>query len=138
MLDHLVALRDKKPGDSDPDPGDPSPDDNPLVRYFRSAGDHPVRTAFQVLGGLRILTDVIALPILGAVGFTAAGPAAGSAAAAWQASIGLVEAGSFFAWCQSAAMGGAAVQGIIATGVAGAGVAGGATFAEKVKRLFRR
>jgi len=33
-----------------------------------------------------------------------------------------VEAGSLFAWCQSAAMGGAAVGGILATGVAGAGV----------------
>lgn len=60
------------------------------------------------------------------MGFGAAGPIAGSAAAGWQASIGLVEAGSIFAWCQSAAMGGAAVGGILATGLAGAGVAVGA------------
>jgi Interferon-induced 6-16 family len=134
---HLVASKGRKPGDPDPDPSDPSPD-GPLAGFFQNASDHPVRTAFQVIGGLSILTAAVALPVLGAVGFTAAGPAAGSAAAAWQASIGLVEAGSFFAWCQSAAMGGAAVQGIIATGVAGAGVAGGATFAERVKGLFRR
>ncbi len=63
------------------------------------------------------------------MGFAAAGPVAGSAAAAWQSSIGLVQAGSVFAWCQSAAMGGAAVGGILATGIAGAGVAVGATIA---------
>ncbi len=57
------------------------------------------------------------------MGFGVAGPVAGSAAAAWQSSLGLVEAGSIFAWCQSAAMGGAAVSGILATGLAGAGVA---------------
>ncbi|KAI9763893.1 MAG: hypothetical protein M1840_009005 [Geoglossum simile] len=124
----LVASRGRRPGDPDSDAGG----------FFQAAGDHPVRTALQVVGGLSILTAVIALPVLGAVGFTAAGPVAGTAAAAWQASIGLVEAGSFFAWCQSAAMGGAAVQGIIATGVAGAGVAGGATFAERARRLFHR
>lgn len=69
---------------------------------------------------------MFALPILGVIGFGAAGPVAGSAAAALQSSIGLVEAGSIFAWCQSAAMGGAAVGGILATGLAGAGVAVGA------------
>jgi hypothetical protein len=66
------------------------------------------------------------VPILGAVGFAATGPVAGSAAAAWQASIGLVRAGSIFAWCQSAAMGGAAVNGIVATGLTGAGIVVGA------------
>ncbi len=60
------------------------------------------------------------------MGFGAAGPLAGSAAAAWQSSMGIVEAGSIFAWCQSAAMGGAAVGGILATGLAGASVAVGA------------
>lgn len=51
--------------------------------------------------------------------------------------MGVVEAGSLFAWCQSAAMGGAAVNGIIAAGATGAGVAGSATaagaFAENSK-----
>jgi hypothetical protein len=64
------------------------------------------------------------VPILGLVGFSAAGPVAGSAAAAWQASIGLIETGSLFAWCQSAAMGGAALNGIFALGATGAGVVG--------------
>lgn len=88
---------------------------------------HPILFGFQVVGGICSLASIVALPILGAVGFGAAGPVAGSAAAAWQSSIGLVEAGSFFAWCQSAAMGGAAVGGILATGLTGAGVAVGAT-----------
>jgi hypothetical protein len=43
--------------------------------------------------------------------------------------MGLVEAGSIFAWCQSAAMGGAAIGGILATGLGGAGVAVAATAA---------
>ena len=94
------------------------------LRIFRASGNYikeqPVEFALYATGAVTLTASLVALPILGAVGFTAAGPAAGSAAAAWQASIGLVEAGSFFAWCQSAAMGGAAVNGIIATGVAGA------------------
>jgi hypothetical protein len=71
--------------------------------------------------------SVVAVPVLGAAGFAATGPVVGSAAAAWQSSIGLVEAGSLIAWCQSAAMGGAALNGIFSFGVAGAGVAGVAT-----------
>ena len=62
------------------------------------------------------------MPVLGAAGFGALGPVVGSSAAVWQASIGAVEAGSLFAWCQSAAMGGAAVNGIIAAEVTGGGV----------------
>ncbi len=67
------------------------------------------------------------MPVLGTIGFAATGPVAGSTAAAWRASIGLVEAGSLFAWCQSATMGGAALSGIVLSGVAGAGIAGAAT-----------
>jgi hypothetical protein len=97
------------------------------LRIIRASGqyirDHPVKFAIHTTGAVILTASIIALPILGAVGFTAAGPAAGSAAAAWQASIGLVEAGSVFAWCQSAAMGGAAINGIVAAGAAGAGVA---------------
>lgn len=80
---------------------------------------HPVRTGLQVLGLTVSTLSFLAVPVLGAVGFTAAGPVAGSAAAAWQSSIGAVQAGSLFAWCQSAAMGGAAVGGIQAASVAG-------------------
>lgn len=56
---------------------------------------------------------------MGAVGFSAAGPVAGSAAAAWQSSIGAIQAGSLFAWCQSAAMGGSALGWIQAGGIVG-------------------
>ncbi|KAG4034469.1 hypothetical protein MFRU_003g04300 [Monilinia fructicola] len=87
---------------------------------------HPYRFGFQVLGGITTVASVATIPILGAVGFSAAGPLAGSTAAAWQSGIGLVQAGSIFAWCQSAAMGGAAVGGIIGAGVGGAGVLAGA------------
>ena len=69
------------------------------------------------------IASVVALPFLGALGFGAAGPIAGSVAAGWQSSLGLVQAGSLFAWCQSAAMGGAALSGILATGLSGAGIA---------------
>ncbi|KAF5874787.1 uncharacterized protein Bfra_003236 [Botrytis fragariae] len=89
--------------------------------------NHPYRFGFQVLGGAVTIASVVAVPVLGAVGFSAAGPIAGSTAAAWQSSMGLVEAGSIFAWCQSAAMGGAAVGGIIGAGVGGAGILAGAS-----------
>lgn len=42
--------------------------------------------------------------LLGLIGFTSIGPAAGSLAAFWQSCIGLVSAGSFFAFLQSFAM----------------------------------
>jgi len=90
---------------------------------------HPVAFGFQVAGATVLTTSVLGLPILGALGFTSIGPAAGSAAAAWQSSLGFVQAGTFFAWCQSAAMGGAAVGTITGAGTAGAGVAGAAAVA---------
>ena len=91
--------------------------------------------------------SLVALPVIGAAGFAAAGPVAGSAAAAWQSSMGIVQAGSVFAWCQSAAMGGAAVNGIAAVGAAGGVGAVAATGAglmrgqttltpEKMKEIF--
>ncbi|KAH7333295.1 hypothetical protein BKA65DRAFT_479850 [Rhexocercosporidium sp. MPI-PUGE-AT-0058] len=83
----------------------------------------------KVVGGISAIASAIAIPVLGAVGFTAAGPLAGSAAAAWQSSIGIVQGGSICAWCQSAVMGGSAVGGILATGLGGGGVAVGATVA---------
>ncbi len=84
---------------------------------------HPYLFAFQVTGALFSTAAAVALPILSAVGFSALGPVASSAAAAWQASLGIVEAGSLFTWCQSAAMDGAAINAIITTGAAGGGVA---------------
>jgi hypothetical protein len=45
-------------------------------------------------------------------------------ATVWQSSIGLVQAGSLFAWCQSAAMGGTAAGAIIGAQGVGASAAG--------------
>lgn len=90
---------------------------------------HPIKFGLQVAGGVVSLASIFVLPILGVVGFAATGPIAGSAAAGWQASMGLLQAGSLCSWCQSAAMGGAAVGGILATGLTGAGVAVSATVA---------
>ena len=47
-----------------------------------------------VVGGVIVVSAEVALPL---IGFGALGPVAGSAAAAWQGSIGLVSAGSMFA-----------------------------------------
>jgi len=64
--------------------------------------------------------------ILGWVGFTALGPAAGSIAAAWQASIAAatgvgVVSGSCFAVLQSFAMGGASLASAAASSLGLAG-----------------
>ncbi len=80
---------------------------------------HPVLTGLQIVGATFSVLSLCAVPALGAIGFTAAGPAANSVAAAWQASMGVVKAGSLFSWCQSAAMGGGALGGIQAAGIAG-------------------
>lgn len=84
---------------------------------------HPFLFALQVFGATTCIAALILVPVLGAIGFSAAGPVAGSAAAAWQASLGIVEAGTLFAWCQSAAMGGAAVSTIVTTGALGGALA---------------
>ncbi|KAH9920086.1 uncharacterized protein B0H18DRAFT_617130 [Fomitopsis serialis] len=67
-----------------------------------------------------LLAPVVAPAALGLVGFSAAGPVAGTLAAAIQASIGNVAAGSLFAICQSVGMGGA----LPALGYAAGAVAG--------------
>lgn len=81
----------------------------------------PISSGITILGALVFGTATLINPVLGVAGFSAMGPVAGSTAAAWQSSIGIVQAGSFFAWCQSAAMGGAAAGAIV--GAQGAGVA---------------
>lgn len=73
---------------------------------------HPILTGIQVLGTTVSILSFCAVPILGAVGFGAAGPIANTAATAWQSSMGVATTGSLFSWCQSAAMGGVAVGGI--------------------------
>jgi hypothetical protein len=91
-----------------------------IVEHIRA---HPVSSGIATVGlGLFGLASVVN-PALGIVGFSALGPTAGSAAAAWQSSVGIVQAGSVFAWCQSVAMGGSAAGTILAT----QGVAAGAT-----------
>ncbi|KAL9627040.1 MAG: hypothetical protein Q9204_006851 [Flavoplaca sp. TL-2023a] len=82
---------------------------------------HPYR-AFGIFGGITILGLTFAIPaILEIVGFGALGPVAGSIATGWHSSLGLVAAGTPFAFLQSAAMGGAAMG--VMTGI---GVLGGA------------
>lgn len=98
--------------------------EKPDVSFIQAAKDHakahPILTGIQVAGLTLSAVSMFAVPVLGWVGFTATGPAAGSAAAAWQASIGVVRAGSLFSWCQSAAMSGSALGTIKLAGVAGA------------------
>ncbi|KAE9370931.1 hypothetical protein N431DRAFT_485032 [Stipitochalara longipes BDJ] len=84
---------------------------------------YPVRFGFQVLGGVTSIASIVALPVLGVLGFGAAGPIAGSVAAGWQSISGLVQVRTLFAWCQSATMSGAALSGILVTGLSGAGIA---------------
>ncbi|KAL8790290.1 MAG: hypothetical protein Q9213_000642 [Squamulea squamosa] len=84
---------------------------------------HPYR-AFGIFGGITILGLTFAIPaILEVVGFGALGPVAGSIAAGWQSSLGLVAAGTPFAFLQSAAMGGAAMGVITGIGALGGAVA---------------
>ncbi|KAH9050683.1 hypothetical protein EDB84DRAFT_1448351 [Lactarius hengduanensis] len=102
------------------------------------------RLAIQVAVGAIVgiaLTPVVAPPILHALGFSAFGPVAGSAAASMQAGIGNVAAGSFFAMSQSVAMGGPIPAVFTAIG-AGLGGLFGAFFptrlASKIMRQVRR
>ncbi|PQE27913.1 Interferon alpha-inducible 6 27 protein [Rutstroemia sp. NJR-2017a BBW] len=44
--------------------------------------NHPIRFGFQALDGFISATSLVTVPILGAIGFSAVGPVAGSAAAA--------------------------------------------------------
>ncbi|KAI3337163.1 hypothetical protein HD806DRAFT_475868 [Xylariaceae sp. AK1471] len=85
---------------------------------------HPISSGISAVGLGALGVVSLVNPALGIAGFSAMGPAAGSAAAAWQSSVGLVQAGSFFAWCQSAAMGGAAAGTIAGLQGVGLGVAG--------------
>ena len=107
-----------------------------LVRSMKTwVKAHKKEIAF-ILAGIIILALCLAMPvILGAIGFGAQGPIIGSIAAAWQASIGSVAAGSLFSFLQAAAMGGAAMGLFTGFGVLGAIIAmiGAATTVEVVK-----
>ena len=76
---------------------------------------------------------------------------AGSAAAGWQSSLGLVQAGSVFTWLQATGMGAGAASGIATAGAVGASAAVGATLLgfvtkeavkdmseEQVREMYRR
>ncbi|EGX44182.1 hypothetical protein AOL_s00210g54 [Orbilia oligospora ATCC 24927] len=81
------------------------------------------------VGGTIALTAILSPLILPVLGFGGAGVGAGSIAAGWQSAIGIVEAGSIFALCQSAGAGGAAgAAAITAVALGGTGtvVAAGA------------
>ena len=94
-----------------------------LGKFQQYVLDNPVQFTLQVASVVVGTAALITVPILGAIGFGALGPVARSAAAAWQASIGAVEAGSLFAICQGAAMGGAAATGLAVTGATSGAVA---------------
>ncbi|KAK7540785.1 uncharacterized protein J3D65DRAFT_600890 [Phyllosticta citribraziliensis] len=95
-----------------------------IKTYIR---ENPGQAGMHVVGGVVFFAPaLITGPLLGLLGFTAVGPAAGSIAAAWQAFIGPVAARGFFATLQSAAMGGygAPIVGSIVRAVAAWGFAG--------------
>ncbi|KAF7504452.1 hypothetical protein GJ744_002189 [Endocarpon pusillum] len=98
---------------------------------------HPYKF-IGILGGTTLFVLALASPaILGAVGFSAVGPVAGSIAAGWQATMGSVAAASLFSFLQSAAMGGAAMGLFWGIGVLGGVIAVGVGFAS-MKRLIGR
>ncbi|KAF2146777.1 uncharacterized protein K452DRAFT_193951, partial [Aplosporella prunicola CBS 121167] len=69
--------------------------------------EHPLQaTCYAVGGGMMLFPLAAATPVLGAVGFGAAGPVAGSLASAAQSIWAPVASGGLFATLQSAAMGG--------------------------------
>jgi len=70
-----------------------------------------VAKAVLIALGVAVIAPPLVLALLGGIGFTAGGVAAGSLAAAIQSAVygGAVGAGSLFALCQSIAMGGTAV-----------------------------
>ncbi|PQE10308.1 integral component of membrane protein [Rutstroemia sp. NJR-2017a WRK4] len=68
---------------------------------------HPYQTAFHVVNGIVFFAPSAASgPVLWILGYTSAGPRAASFASLLQSKIGLVGAKSFFAYLQSAGMGG--------------------------------
>lgn len=99
-----------------------------LGKFQRYVQDSPARFALQVVSATVGVAGLITIPVLGAIGFGALGPVGGSLAAGWQASAGAIEAGSLFAFCQSAVMGGAAASGLIgAAGSASTAIAAAAS-----------
>jgi len=101
---------------------------NPVLQYVIAllqkvanyVSNHPAWTAAVAVA---FVPGLVVTPALGVLGFSAAGPVAGSIAAGWQAMYGgMVPAGGLFAILQSAAMGGTAIVGWVTTATAAAGV----------------
>lgn len=105
-----------------------------LVKWLTAWIKAHQKETVLILTGIIFLALCVAMPaILGAIGFGAQGPIIGSMAAAWQASIGSVAAGSLFSFLQAAAMGGAAMGFFTGVGVLGGVIAvGGALATVKV------
>ncbi|KAE8363036.1 hypothetical protein BDV27DRAFT_130505 [Aspergillus caelatus] len=97
-------------------------------------------TALAVGGaGLALATAPVTGPaVLGAVGFSSTGPVAASLAAAWQSSIGIVQAGTWFATLQSAAMGGATAGTFTTASNIGIGIMGSAAVGTQLNDKKRR
>jgi hypothetical protein len=84
-----------------------------LGKFQQYVHDNPARFALEVTSATIGVAALITMPVLGAIGFSTLGPVGGSLAAGWQSSIGAVQAGTLFSFCQSAAMGGAAATRVI-------------------------
>ncbi|KAF5660531.1 hypothetical protein FCIRC_12126 [Fusarium circinatum] len=82
--------------------------------------------------GLIVAPGLVATPLLGALGFSAGGIAAGSAAAGIQSGIGSVVAGSPFSILQSAGAGGAGLAVVNGVVQASGAVVGASGFAAKL------
>jgi len=87
-----------------------------LGKFRQYVHDNPARFTLQVASATIGVAALATIPVLGAIGFSPLGPVGGSIAAGWQSSIGAVEAGSLFAFCQSAAMGGVTASRLIGAG----------------------
>ncbi|KAF1994189.1 hypothetical protein P154DRAFT_39174 [Amniculicola lignicola CBS 123094] len=86
-------------------PAIPYPEFLGLVTDWIAA--HPYQSAFHVVNGVILVTPAAAtVPFFSAMGFTAAGPAAGSTASSIMSYFSFVPAGGLYATAQSAAMGG--------------------------------
>lgn len=105
--------------------------------------DFTPKPTTYIAGGIAsaAIGGIAAPTVISAAGFGSLGPAAGTAAAAWQASIGNVAAGSLFATLQSAGMGGAAALGaVVGVSIVSAGVIGlgGIGIYHLIKKLTRK
>jgi hypothetical protein len=87
-----------------------------LNRFVQYVKDNPALFALQVTGAVTSTMAFITVAVLSAIGFSAVGLTAGMAAAVWQSSISLVNAGSLFVFCRSVAMGGVAAAGLASAG----------------------